>query len=696
MFQYEEKKTEICRPSSAVKTEDKRPPRLVTDNSPPVQKSVFSPSFLFISPVQCLSEPLNSLKEINEQSNAAFNLGGAPVAERNETGIPDGMKKRFENLSGFSFDDVRVHYNSDKPAQLQALAYTQGNQVYVGPGQEKHLPHELGHVVQQMREDVCATTYQYGVPINDDPMLERGADRLEFSATSKRLGANFGGVVQRLEDDVDPFSSDNNRNEVQQFFSDLAIGEINKDLILYSYIQSDGLGDAGQLKLLYHKLLPYENLHHFKITVLCAFNLKAQIADKKIPKPIETSVSSEETRESYYTETEITEESAAWPLVMKELWDIRKNQIQSFFPENVATIFYVGTFGEVPVDASSKPWRAHIERRSNWEIEYPVPDPEYTTDHILKIKEMGQDLSLEILTGMKVYKAGDLYGGLGYGVPANPISIPSDHTESAERFFLSQLNSQNYLDYLNGAWIISAKQFEYSIEGGKPLTIEMQRRIIDNACLAGAKLIIFIGGVNSDSICIEGDTYILYYKSVKNETLRDLMSKVKNGVIVSGGEGMFAESLSNEDDETASVLAGRYIYQYNEIAHALLEREELAEWDGTKEAGKKYRFFYHSDKNDFFYYDDDEFKNLRFTGFGEQILTMTDEQIPKLLCSPSLSALYLPLSINGGDYKKPNITINVMKKTFADMKKQLQRGSWFGLIDEAMASSSSVSSSIPS
>jgi hypothetical protein len=33
------------------------------------------------------------------------------------------MKTRFENLSGLSFDDVRVHYNSNKPAQLQALAY---------------------------------------------------------------------------------------------------------------------------------------------------------------------------------------------------------------------------------------------------------------------------------------------------------------------------------------------------------------------------------------------------------------------------------------------------------------------------------------------------------------------------------------------------------------------------------------------
>ncbi len=70
------------------------------------------------------------------------------AASPNKTGIPDGVKTRFENLSGFSFDDVRVHYNSSKPAHLSALAYTQGNEVHIAPGQERHLNHELGHVVQ--------------------------------------------------------------------------------------------------------------------------------------------------------------------------------------------------------------------------------------------------------------------------------------------------------------------------------------------------------------------------------------------------------------------------------------------------------------------------------------------------------------------------------------------------------------------
>ena len=95
----------------------------------------------------------------------------------NLTGIPTQMKLDFEQLSGMSFDDVRVHYNSEKPAQFQALAYTQGAQIYIGPGQERSLPHELGHVIQQKAGRVRPTRWVRGQPVNDQPELEREADR---------------------------------------------------------------------------------------------------------------------------------------------------------------------------------------------------------------------------------------------------------------------------------------------------------------------------------------------------------------------------------------------------------------------------------------------------------------------------------------------------------------------------------------
>lgn len=97
----------------------------------------------------------------------------------NRTGLPDQLKARVEAASGFSMDDVKVHYNSSKPAQLQALAYTQGTQIYVGPGQEKHLGHEAWHVVQQKQGRVAATTNINGEAVNDQSSLEKEADEWE-------------------------------------------------------------------------------------------------------------------------------------------------------------------------------------------------------------------------------------------------------------------------------------------------------------------------------------------------------------------------------------------------------------------------------------------------------------------------------------------------------------------------------------
>lgn len=97
--------------------------------------------------------------------------------QANNTGLPDNLKSGIENLSGYSMDDVNVHYHSDKPAQLQAHAYTQGTDIHIAPGQEKHLPHEAWHVVQQKQGRVQPTMQMKGgVNVNDDAGLEREAD----------------------------------------------------------------------------------------------------------------------------------------------------------------------------------------------------------------------------------------------------------------------------------------------------------------------------------------------------------------------------------------------------------------------------------------------------------------------------------------------------------------------------------------
>lgn len=102
-----------------------------------------------------------------------------PVQQKkeNNTGLPDNLKTGVENLSGMSLDDVKVHYNSDKPSQLQAHAYAQGTDIHVASGQEKHLPHEAWHVVQQKQGRVSPTLQmKENIPVNDDPGLEKEAD----------------------------------------------------------------------------------------------------------------------------------------------------------------------------------------------------------------------------------------------------------------------------------------------------------------------------------------------------------------------------------------------------------------------------------------------------------------------------------------------------------------------------------------
>lgn len=105
----------------------------------------------------------------------------------NNTGLPNQLKSGVESLSGMSMDNVKVHYNSEKPAQMQAHAYAQGTDIHVASGQEKHLPHEAWHVVQQAQGRVKQTTQLKGTSINDDARLEKEADIMG----AKALGTSF-------------------------------------------------------------------------------------------------------------------------------------------------------------------------------------------------------------------------------------------------------------------------------------------------------------------------------------------------------------------------------------------------------------------------------------------------------------------------------------------------------------------------
>lgn len=120
-------------------------------------------------------------------------------------GLPVHLKSGLEALSGTNLSGVRVHYNSSKPAQLNALAYTQGQDIYVGQGQEKHLPHEGWHAVQQAQGRVTPITQIKGVSVNDDENLEQEADMmggraLQMARTERDQVRSHSTLVQKKGD----------------------------------------------------------------------------------------------------------------------------------------------------------------------------------------------------------------------------------------------------------------------------------------------------------------------------------------------------------------------------------------------------------------------------------------------------------------------------------------------------------------
>ena len=115
---------------------------------------------------------------IKQLQSMANDYSAQPLQQKkNDTGLPDQLKSGIENASGYSMDDVKVHRNSAKPAQLNAHAYAQGTDIHLASGQEKHLAHEAWHVVQQKQGRVKPTKQVNGsVNVNDDAGLESEAD----------------------------------------------------------------------------------------------------------------------------------------------------------------------------------------------------------------------------------------------------------------------------------------------------------------------------------------------------------------------------------------------------------------------------------------------------------------------------------------------------------------------------------------
>jgi uncharacterized protein DUF4157 len=115
------------------------------------------------------------------------------------TGFPNLLKAGFATM-GHDINPT-VHYNSTKPAQLNALAYAQGNDIHLGAGQEQHLPHEAWHVLQQRQGRVASTAQFFGhenrqTPLNLGESAGYSPDGIAYTSMSDAAYADWRQTVQ--------------------------------------------------------------------------------------------------------------------------------------------------------------------------------------------------------------------------------------------------------------------------------------------------------------------------------------------------------------------------------------------------------------------------------------------------------------------------------------------------------------------
>jgi len=178
-----------------------------------------------------------------------------PQTTGSQNSLPTQLKENMEAMSGTDLSDVTVNYNSPKPKEMGALAYAQGNKIEIGPGQEKHLPHEAWHTVQQKQGRVQpnAQVQAKGLPLNDDPTLEKEADVMGEKAVQMKTISQQGQINAslsppqntpvQLKINAERFQEDEKIASIDQ--GNLVLGAESVDLVVRKIQQA--LVDLGYL-----------------------------------------------------------------------------------------------------------------------------------------------------------------------------------------------------------------------------------------------------------------------------------------------------------------------------------------------------------------------------------------------------------------------------------------------------------------
>lgn len=104
--------------------------------------------------------------------------------------LATGVEQEFAKETGkqVSLAGTKVTKNSSKPADVNAEAVAQGNEVDLAAGKGQHEGHELTHILQQKADMVKPTKTVNGTPVNDDRGLEAQADRIGAKAKKYKGG----------------------------------------------------------------------------------------------------------------------------------------------------------------------------------------------------------------------------------------------------------------------------------------------------------------------------------------------------------------------------------------------------------------------------------------------------------------------------------------------------------------------------
>ncbi len=131
-----------------------------------------------------------------ESSNSFFSPLEADqgvVQRKHNENLQASLQTDMENAFGHDFSNVAIQKDSQEATSLNALAFTQGENVHFAPGQfDQHtekgknlIGHEFVHIVQQRNGLVNPTrVLGKGLSLNDDKALESEADQLGARAVT--------------------------------------------------------------------------------------------------------------------------------------------------------------------------------------------------------------------------------------------------------------------------------------------------------------------------------------------------------------------------------------------------------------------------------------------------------------------------------------------------------------------------------